>query len=373
VRESSSAGASPQASKASKARRGSKSRFPLLQRILAGFLLVLAAPVLALVALTVLVTDGPPVVYRSQRLGRRRRVFFMYKIRTLRRGAESVTGARLLRPTDGLTIRVGQFLRDTRLDELPQLWNVVRGEMVFVGPRPERPSVYQRQCREIRSYDRRFEVWPGLIGWSQLFTPHATDKRIRTILDNAWLEHDGLQDLRFVAFTVTAVVRKVLLRLAEKGREVVASRILRRYQPQRRLPRVQLPWAEAYSRRSHGRIGRVVDLNVRAFRIECGGRIPLEDLAAIRLRVEFDGAGGPARVRKADCRGRVMQVRRTETGNAYVIEYEPETSRSEYVIEQYFLRTSLAFPGRNGRARVRIPARALPVAPAADLRRPQSA
>ncbi|MGH7151895.1 MAG: sugar transferase, partial [Planctomycetota bacterium] len=103
-------------------------RWPSLgERTLAAFLLLLCVPVLALVMLAVLVSDGRPVLYRSRRLGRWKRPFDMFKIRTLRRGAHLLTGARLLKKTDGLAIRGGHFLRDTRLDELPQLWNIVRG------------------------------------------------------------------------------------------------------------------------------------------------------------------------------------------------------------------------------------------------------
>ncbi|NOT28893.1 MAG: sugar transferase, partial [Planctomycetes bacterium] len=181
------------------------------ERALALVLLLLALPMLGLLALFVLAADGWPAFYSGERLGRGRRPFTLYKLRTLKRGAEKVVGGGLLGHKQELVIRGGTFLRDTRLDELPQLWNVVCGDMALLGPRPERAEVYRAQCAAIPGYARRFDVRPGLIGVSQLFTPHATDKRYRTLLDNHAIRRGNRlgSGLVVIAFTVWAVAARV--------------------------------------------------------------------------------------------------------------------------------------------------------------------
>lgn len=331
------------------------------ERALAAFLLLLCTPVLALVMLAVLLSDGRPVLFRSRRLGRWKRPFDMFKIRTLRRGAHLLTGARLLKVTDGLAIRGGQFLRDTRLDELPQLWNIVRGEMAFVGPRPERPEVYEHQCRGIGSYDRRFTVPPGLIGIAQLFTPHSTDKRYRTLFESTAFEHRPLRDLRIVAYTVGVVLRKSLRFLARNvWVDILRSRILGQFPQRRRYLRVGLPWAEAHVLGSGVPAGRLVDINEEAFRVEFRAPLAPGEVRMIRLRLELGAEAGPPRVRTADCTGRVARVASNGSGCALVVKYEPNSARSRYVLDQYFLRSSLAYPGSNGRQRRLLRTRSLP-------------
>jgi lipopolysaccharide/colanic/teichoic acid biosynthesis glycosyltransferase len=143
----------------------------LLDIAIAGTLLVASAPVIALAALAVRVT-GRPVLYRGERVGRSGAVFTMYKLRTLRTDAETRLGAYLGAELTGLTVaeqtRVGRLLRATKVDELPQLYNVVRGDMSLVGPRPIRPAFFAELCEEIPAYWQRLVVPPGLTGLAQL-------------------------------------------------------------------------------------------------------------------------------------------------------------------------------------------------------------
>ena len=103
----------------------------------------------------------------------------MYKFRTLPVGAQKKIGSKLLSFRHCKLPFFSKFLRDTRLDELPQLFNIMKGEMDFLGPRPLRPEIYDHMCKGITNYDLRFNVRPGLVGYSQLFTPHSSPKRIR--------------------------------------------------------------------------------------------------------------------------------------------------------------------------------------------------
>ena len=138
---------------------------------IAGLALVLTAPFMVLAALAILVSSGRPVLYRGARVGRGGEAFTMLKFRTLVRDAENrlgpFWGSELDRRTAGEVTRVGHWLRATQLDELPQLWNVVRGDMSIVGPRPIRPAFFDELLTDIPQYWQRLVVRPGLTGFAQ--------------------------------------------------------------------------------------------------------------------------------------------------------------------------------------------------------------
>ena len=139
---------------------------------LSGVALVVLSPVIGLTALAVRVGGGRPVLYGGQRVGRAGRVFTMYKFRTLRPDAEQrlgpFLGEQLTQLTAGEVSRLGRVLRATKLDELPQLWNVLRGDMSIVGPRPERPYFVDQFKHRIPQYMLRHKVKAGITGWAQV-------------------------------------------------------------------------------------------------------------------------------------------------------------------------------------------------------------
>jgi sugar transferase (PEP-CTERM system associated) len=130
--------------------------------------LVISLPLLPFIVLAVKLDSSGPVLYRQQRVGRRGVIFHCYKFRTMRQDAEADTGATWAADDDPRITRVGRFLRTSRLDEIPQLWCVLKGDMHFVGPRPERPEFVEWLSKEIPYYGVRHVVRPGITGWAQV-------------------------------------------------------------------------------------------------------------------------------------------------------------------------------------------------------------
>jgi lipopolysaccharide/colanic/teichoic acid biosynthesis glycosyltransferase len=144
-------------------------------RLAALLLFVAAAPVIGATALLVKWTSRGPAFYSQTRLGMRGRLFTIYKIRTMIHNCESLTGPRWSIPGDPRVTRLGRFLRATHLDELPQLINVLRGDMCLIGPRPERPEFLPELQRELPHYIDRLAVRPGVTGLAQIQLPADTD------------------------------------------------------------------------------------------------------------------------------------------------------------------------------------------------------
>ena len=130
--------------------------------------LALAAPIMAAVALAVKWTSPGPALYRQERVGQHGRVFTVLKFRSMRQDAEAGTGAVWATKNDSRVTPVGRFLRKSRLDELPQLLNVLSGDMSLVGPRPERPEFVRQLTEQIPFYGQRHIIRPGLTGWAQV-------------------------------------------------------------------------------------------------------------------------------------------------------------------------------------------------------------
>ena len=170
---------------------------------IAGGALLVASPLLALAALAVKLEDGGPVLYRQTRVGRDGADFELLKLRTMVVGAETMGAGLAVNRNDARITRAGRLLRKLSLDELPQLWNVVRGEMSVIGPRPTlRYQVEQYDERQ----RHRLDVKPGITGWAQVNGRAVLPWAERIELDVWYVEHRSpLLDLRILARTPAAL------------------------------------------------------------------------------------------------------------------------------------------------------------------------
>jgi sugar transferase (PEP-CTERM system associated) len=179
---------------------------------LAVFGLLLSFPVLVAVAVGIWLTSGRPVLYSQRRVGKNGQPFTIYKFRTMRPDAEAATGAVWSVIGDPRVTPLGRFLRRTRLDELPQLWNVLRGDMSVVGPRPERPEFVSDLSAQIPYYAQRHAVRPGVTGWAQVrhtYTSTVEDTFQKLQYDLFYVKH---LSIAFDLFILLETIKTVLVR-----------------------------------------------------------------------------------------------------------------------------------------------------------------
>ena len=178
--------------------------------VVAVSILLLAAPAMVIVALAVFLETGRPILFRQERVGEGNREFMMLKFRSMRQDAESDGKARWAQKGDSRVTRVGRFIRATRLDELPQLLNVLRGDMSFVGPRPERRFFVEQLEKRIPFYDIRHNVKPGVSGWAQVRLPYGAsieDAEDKLEFDLYYVKNHSLfLDLMILLETVQVVL-----------------------------------------------------------------------------------------------------------------------------------------------------------------------
>jgi lipopolysaccharide/colanic/teichoic acid biosynthesis glycosyltransferase len=179
-------------------------------RVLALFMLVASAPLMLLSMALVKLTSRGPALYSQRRVGQFGLVFTIYKIRTMYHDCESLTGPRWSVPGDPHVTRIGRILRALHIDELPQLWNVLRGEMSLIGPRPERPEIAGKLEQSVELYDWRSAVKPGITGYAQVSLPPETTVagvRPKIIMDRYYIRHQSLWlDLKILFWTAAKIL-----------------------------------------------------------------------------------------------------------------------------------------------------------------------
>jgi sugar transferase (PEP-CTERM system associated) len=173
---------------------------------------VLTLPVMGLVAIAVRLSSPGPALYHQERVGQDGRVFVIHKFRSMQADAEKESGAVWAQSADHRVTAVGRFLRRARLDELPQLWNVLSGTMSVVGPRPERPEFVAGLKEQIPYYGQRHVVRPGLTGWAQVrytYGASVEDALMKLQYDLYYIKN---RSLAFDLFIIAKTVKTVLMR-----------------------------------------------------------------------------------------------------------------------------------------------------------------
>ncbi len=197
-------------------KRGYEMAKRALDSVFAVVIGTISLPFYPLIILGIKLDSKGPILYRQLRIGKAGKVFSLIKFRTMTHGVEKDTGPVWASENDSRTTRFGKFIRKTRIDELPQVWNVLKGQMSFVGPRPERPEFHEKLQKGIPFYEERYLVRPGLTGWAQI--KHKLDfSGGMTILDTAEkLQHDlyyikhrtVMLDLGVILKTISIILKK---------------------------------------------------------------------------------------------------------------------------------------------------------------------
>jgi lipopolysaccharide/colanic/teichoic acid biosynthesis glycosyltransferase len=171
--------------------------------------LVLMVPLFVVIGVLIKITSHGPILYRGLRVGKDGRIFTIYKFRTLQIGAEEKIGARLLTERDAYYTCIGKFLKRTKFDELPQLINVLKGEMNLVGPRPIRPIFLEKLCCDIPRYPIRFAVKPGMTGLAQVRGGYFTNPKDKLRYELIYIKNRSLLlDLKLIALTITGIPKE---------------------------------------------------------------------------------------------------------------------------------------------------------------------
>ncbi len=324
-----------------------KAHFHLFNFSLAVTLIVLLAPLFLSLALLQKIYLKGPLFYKGVRLGRNKREFIMYKFRTLPLNAQQQLGSELLNDKHQMLTPYTRLMRDSRLDELPQLLNIALRDMDFIGPRPVRPEVYEKKCRQIKNYGLRFSVKPGLIGYAQLFTPHGAPKRLRAKLDNQFVVRNRNfgKELQVISFTVYVLTRNILQRCRLLLQTFIKIRLLGVYDEKRLFARIQISnaYATVETTDSADEKMHIVDINDCYFKVLTSSDLSTHADPLLICITCF--RGGKLKRKRAYCNARIykcLPVYGKPELKLFVIEYEAANDFSQYIIDQYFLRKSIA-------------------------------
>lgn len=323
----------------------------IFNAIVASVLLLLSLPIMLLIGLAIKANDKGPVFYKGLRMGLSKNLFNMYKFRTLPVGAQGILGENLWSPVAMEITPFGTFLRDSRLDELPQLINILRGDMDFVGPRPVRPEVYESCCTELKAYDFRFSVRPGLIGYSQLFTPHSTPQRLRVHIDNKFAKRKRAPARNVILILYTMFI--VLKRTVVKGsvfiwNYMVLRKIFGTSDERRHLDRIHPSDASIFfysdnSNASEQHFGFALLVNINEAYFKISSEVDLAEDATYTFKlVRSFTKNGKKKRKTAYCKGNIFKKWVRDDGRLdYVIMYAPISDLNRYIIDQYFLNKSI--------------------------------
>lgn len=178
----------------------------VLDFLISFFAVIILSPLLLAVSVGILISDGSPVLFRQERVGRNNKLFKIYKFRTMKRGTENVASNDLKNAESKIT-KFGKILRATSMDELPQLFNILNGSMSLIGPRPLIPE--ETEIRELRKKYNVYSVRPGITGWAQVNGRDNISIENKALLDKEYVEKQSLAfDIKIFFITIHKVLRR---------------------------------------------------------------------------------------------------------------------------------------------------------------------
>ncbi len=321
-------------------------KWRVLDVTVAGGMLLVSIPLLCALGLVVWIVDGRPVFYRGRRLGLNREPFTILKFRSLKTDAEKRMGGTLLTDSHDHKTRTGTFLRETRLDELPQLFLVISGKMALFGPRPERPEVYAAKCKSIEGYRDRFLVTPGVFGYSQILTPHGTPKRVRALIDRRFVhvQRPLKFEIALLSLTLASLVCETATRVGRFAKNLWHQKLIKAYAEKRRLRRIEpahFTTVLMEGATPSTSASTLVDLNAEAFlaRGAEANLLSVGDKAILLISQEDSSIRHRARIRITHT---VLRTNLDDANqNEVVARYKPWSENSSYFIEQYLLDKSI--------------------------------
>ncbi len=321
---------------------------------LAALLLIPAIPFFFVLYTLHLLTirDGDSFFYKGVRLGKGKRYFEIYKIRTMVPHAEHKIGADLFDEDPSLLLWYGNFLRQTRLDELPQLINILKGDMGFIGPRPVRPSIYKK-FQHISNYDLRFSRRPGLTGYAQFLTPYGTSKKIRARIDNHFIKgrSSSFSDIGLILWTISRCVyssASEIIYLSFQRSRMLQKGIVRKNErtQKRRKPQnvrgfvIELP-DEMVS-------CNLIDINSSSLLLAASNKLILPAAASATMYVEIK-RNKRNKKKRVKLNAVVFQTRTKNGRNGhsdythyYLADYSAKSEYHRYLIDKYLLKNSVA-------------------------------
>ena len=181
----------------------------ILDIFMSSILLLLTFPFVVITAISIKLFDKGPILYSQTRVTRNNREFKVYKFRSMKVDAENGSGAQLAKENDNRITKIGKFIRKTRIDELPQLFNILKGDMSFVGPRPERPELIKKILEDVPEFNYRLNVKAGLTGYAQVYGKYNTDLKDKLLLDLIYIEnYSVLLDIKIILMTIKIIFIK---------------------------------------------------------------------------------------------------------------------------------------------------------------------
>ncbi|MDD6550940.1 MAG: exopolysaccharide biosynthesis polyprenyl glycosylphosphotransferase, partial [Lachnospiraceae bacterium] len=180
--------------------------------------IILTSPIMLVTAIAIHSYDKGPVFYKQERYTIHKKVFKVIKFRSMIVDAEKNSGARLASENDDRITPVGHFIRSTRIDEIPQFFNILKGDMSFVGPRPERPEIHEEYCQKVPEFDFRLSVKAGLTGYAQVFGKYNTTTYDKLKFDMIYVQKASiLLDMQLILLTLRVVFQKESTEGVEEG------------------------------------------------------------------------------------------------------------------------------------------------------------